>query len=101
MVLEHGAATPRARPPATTENRLLKCRDIPERASELLEGDLPWRDRLGMRLHLAVCSMCRAYLDQLRKTRTLLARGSLPPLDRGAEDELIARITGGRDQGAA
>ena len=43
-----------------------------------------------------MCSMCRAYLDQLRKTRGLLARGRMAPLDQAEEDALIARMTGGK-----
>ncbi len=72
---------------------MLRCRDVTERASELLDGDLPLRERLALRLHLAMCSMCRAYLDQLRRTRALLARGQMAPLDQAEEDALIARMT--------
>ena len=78
---------------------VLRCRDVTERASDLLEGALPLRLRLALRLHLALCSMCRAYLDQWRKTRGLLGRGRLAPLDSAEEDALIARMTGGRGEG--
>jgi anti-sigma factor RsiW len=77
---------------------MLRCRDVTERASDLLDGSLPLRARLALRFHLAICSMCRTYLDQLRKTRALLARGRLDPPDRETEEALIARITGGRRQ---
>lgn len=73
---------------------MLRCRDVTERASELLDGSLPLRARLALRLHLAICSMCRNYIDQLRKTRALLASRPLDPPDRSAEDAMIARITG-------
>lgn len=75
------------------ETSLLKCRDVTEQATALLEGGMSLRGRLALRLHLAFCSMCRAYLDQLRKTRTLLQSRTLQPLDRAAEDALLARIT--------
>jgi len=77
---------------------VLRCRDVPERASELLDGSLPLRARLALRLHLAMCSMCRRYLDQMRKTRALLARGRLDPPDSETEEALIARITAGQRQ---
>jgi anti-sigma factor RsiW len=77
---------------------VLRCRDVPERASGLLDGSLPLRARLALRLHLAMCSMCRTYLDQMRKTRALLARGRLDPPDRETEEALIARITAGQRQ---
>jgi anti-sigma factor RsiW len=81
------------------EKRVLRCRDVPERASDLLDGSLPLRTRLALRLHLAMCSMCRAYMDQMRKTRALLARHPLDPPDRATEDAMIARITGAPDRG--
>ena len=73
---------------------MLRCRDLTERASELLDGDLPLRGRLALRFHLALCGMCRRYMDQLRKTRGLLGRGQLAALDKAEEDALIARMTG-------
>ena len=52
-------------------------------------------DGMRLRLHLALCSMCRTYMDQMRKTRALVARRPLAPPDQAAEDALIARITAG------
>ena len=78
---------------------MLRCRDITERASDLLEGQLPLGSRLAVRFHLAICSMCRAYLDQLRKTRALLGRSRFSPLERAEEDALIARIIGSKGAG--
>ena len=72
---------------------MLRCRDVTERASDLLEGELPLRARLGLRLHLAMCGMCRRYMDQMRKTRALLARRPLAPPDAAAEAALLARIS--------
>ncbi len=73
---------------------MLRCRDVTDRASDLMEGDLTLRARLALRVHLAFCSMCRAYLDQLHKTRDLLRSRSFDPPDRTSEDALIARMTG-------
>ena len=74
---------------------MLRCRDLTEDASRLMEGDLPLPRRLRLRLDLALCSMCRTYMDQMRKTRALVARRPLAPPDQAAEDALIARITAG------
>jgi hypothetical protein len=38
--------------------------------------------------------MCRTYMDQMRKTRALVARRLLAPPSRAEEDALIARMTG-------
>jgi len=80
--------------PESGETGVLRCRDVPDLATALMEGGLPLRTRLGLRVHLAMCSMCRAYLDQLRKTRALLARRPLAPPSAAEEEALLARITG-------
>ena len=56
---------------------MLTCRDVTELATEYQEGALPIRQRLGMRLHILVCSACRRYLAQLRTVAAALCR--LPP----------------------
>src|ERR1700722_4095206 len=57
---------------------MLKCRDVSELATDYMERALPWRQRLAVRLHLFLCDMCRAYIDQLRKTTALLRGRTLP-----------------------
>jgi len=73
---------------------VLSCRDVTERANALLDNDVSWSERMALRLHLAMCSMCRAYLDQLHKTRALLGRRTLGPPDSVTEDAVIALVTG-------
>jgi anti-sigma factor RsiW len=75
---------------------LLTCRDVTEHATGFMEGDLPVRARLAVRLHLAVCRMCRAYMEQLHRTRGFLQGRALaaPPPD--VEAQIVARA---RQQG--
>ncbi len=68
---------------------MLRCRDIPDLATDYLEGSQPWFRRAGMMFHLAYCSACRAYMDQLAKTRRLLANGRLPAPDPETERRLV------------
>jgi hypothetical protein len=70
---------------------MLKCRDVSELATDYMEHALPWRLSLGVRLHLFLCGMCRAYLDQLRKTASLLRGRPLPLASPVLADELAAR----------
>ncbi|MEX2660682.1 MAG: zf-HC2 domain-containing protein [Vicinamibacterales bacterium] len=57
---------------------MLNCKEITQRASDFLDGTLPWRDRLEVRLHLMMCRFCREYLRQMnlvvRTLRRLPAR---------------------------
>jgi hypothetical protein len=58
---------------------VLKCREVSELATDYMEHALPVRQWLGVRFHLFLCDMCRAYIDQLRKTAALLHGRPLPP----------------------
>jgi anti-sigma factor RsiW len=71
----------------TTQN--LVCREFVELITEYLEGTLPTEERARFDAHLAQCSDCRTYLEQMRQTlRTLgrLTEESMPP---HARDELL------------
>ena len=69
---------------------MVKCRDVTEMATDYMERALPLPARLSMRFHLLICSMCRAYLDQLHKTSRLLRGQSLPAPDEATVSRLIA-----------
>ncbi len=51
---------------------MLTCRDVTERVTDYLERDLSWWGRLQVRLHLAMCAVCRRYVGQMRTTTELL-----------------------------
>lgn len=44
----------------------LSCKEVSELVSRSLDEPLPWRQRLGVRLHHAYCRMCRRYAVQIR-----------------------------------
>lgn len=46
----------------------MTCRDATELIAEYIEGHLPFRRRLSLGLHMALCRYCRNYLDSYRKT---------------------------------
>ena len=70
--------------------QVLSCRDVSELATDYQEGMLTSRMQLAVRVHLFLCRMCRNYLDQLRKTRGLLAGRGMD----GPTPELEAQILG-------
>ena len=51
--------------------RMLRCRDVARRASALIDGDLSSWDAFQMRMHLAICRGCSAFVAQMRVTATL------------------------------
>ena len=70
---------------------MLTCRDVTEHATDYMEGALPPRAWLAVRLHLFVCRMCRVYVDQLRRTARLLRGCRLPPPLPEVEARIVAR----------
>ena len=45
----------------------MTCRDALEFLADYLDGNLPLRRRLSLKLHLSLCSHCRDYLDNYKK----------------------------------
>lgn len=60
----------------------LTCRELVELVAAYLEGALPAAERRRFEAHLAGCSACRTYVEQLRRTigalRTL-SEVTIPP----------------------
>ena len=44
---------------------MLKCKDVAGKASDYHDGSLPLSERLGMKLHLFMCSHCRRFMRHL------------------------------------
>ena len=53
---------------------MLSCKNVADRASALIDGELSTWDALQMRLHLAMCKGCRRFVDQIRVTNHLTAK---------------------------
>jgi anti-sigma factor RsiW len=73
---------------------MITCKDVSERASDLIDGELnPWQT-IQMRLHLAMCRGCERFVGQMRTTRDLTestsASGSAAP--EGGDDAEIDTI---------
>jgi hypothetical protein len=48
---------------------MLRCREISELVSQSMERDLPWRRRMQVWIHLAMCRLCAGFARQLRLLR--------------------------------
>jgi hypothetical protein len=66
---------------------MLKCREVPAEAELLLAGDLGWRRRMALRMHLFLCVHCRRYVRQLR-----LLLSSVPFMHGPASDEEVKKV---------
>ncbi len=67
---------------------MLTCRELVRTlASDYLDDQLNWRQRIGVRLHLLICDHCRRFVRQLTLVRGVLSRRPEPP---PAETEVTA-----------
>lgn len=73
---------------------MLSCKDVADRASALIDGELSTWDALQIRLHLAMCKGCGRFIEQMRLTDQLTAEVADPgePLQHEVEDGRFAEI---------
>lgn len=60
----------------------MECREVVERASDLIDGDLSWMQALRLRVHMLACRDCAPFMRQLRITDELIRAASC--LDEGS-----------------
>jgi len=60
---------------------MLTCKEISKLISESLDRELPLRERIGVKFHLMMCSLCRTYNRQMHALRSTIHRSSdaVPP----------------------
>lgn len=73
---------------------MLSCKDVADRASALIDGELSTWDALQIRLHLAMCKGCGRFIEQMRLTDQLTAEVADPGerLQHEADDGRFAEI---------
>lgn len=68
---------------------MLSCKDLSAKASDYLDGELPLRTRMQIRLHAFFCEDCRRYLHQLRLAVGALALSNRTDDDDRADDRIL------------
>ncbi|MBE0414544.1 zf-HC2 domain-containing protein [Yoonia sp.] len=73
---------------------MLSCKDVADRASALIDGELSVWDTLQIRLHLAMCKGCSRFIAQMRATDQLTAQvaGVQESLQHEADDGRLTEI---------
>ncbi|WP_339081956.1 zf-HC2 domain-containing protein [Pseudomonas sp. TMP9] len=69
---------------------MLSCKELVARASEVLDGQLGLRQRMSVRMHLAMCQHCRRFIRQMRLSQAVLR--TLPPGQSAELDALADKL---------
>lgn len=75
---------------------MLNCREMSELGFEIIEGDLSFRARLAVLMHLRMCSRCTLYIKQLKLTSKVLQQ--LPFTDETVDSQVILKKLQAPDQ---
>ena len=67
----------------------LPCQELVELVTDYLENRLPDGTRARFEAHLAQCSGCRAYLEQMRQAIRTLGRIPTESIEPEARDRLL------------
>lgn len=75
------------------------CEEVSRLASRAMDEDLPWRARLGFRVHLMACIWCRRNAGQLETMRDLVRcaghadSGDEPRLSSAARERITLALS--------
>jgi anti-sigma factor RsiW len=72
----------------------LACQELVELITDYVEGKLPSAQRARFELHLAACTSCRLYLEQMRQTIGALGRLPLEAITAEAQQALVSAFRG-------
>lgn len=74
---------------------MLTCMQLVERSSDFLDARLSLRERLSVRLHLALCVNCRRFIRQMKVSQAVLRQ--LPDAAIPELDALLAKLAQAQD----
>jgi anti-sigma factor RsiW len=78
----------------------ITCRELVRIITDYLEDALAPNDRERFDAHLAACSGCRAYLEQMRAVISLTGRLAEEDIAPPAREPLLAAFRGWRERSA-
>lgn len=67
---------------------MLTCKEASELVSQSYERRLSWAERLGLRLHLAICAACAQFARQMRFLRAAVRAFGTTGTELGATERL-------------
>lgn len=56
---------------------MLNCKQMSEMGSIIIDGQVPWRSKMSVMMHLSMCKRCSRYMQQLKLTSEVLQQSRL------------------------
>ncbi|MGB0952534.1 MAG: zf-HC2 domain-containing protein [Planctomycetota bacterium] len=78
----------------TSKDLLTRCETLYGALDDLIDGDMPFLDRMVAKSHLMMCGPCRAYLKQYEQVREIT--GKVTPCDLPPDFEAVMERVVGR-----
>ena len=75
--------------PAGTYEHNYTCQEIVELVTDFVDGALPQHETTLFEVHLAFCTGCRTFVEQIRSTSALAARLTDDELPAHVREELL------------
>lgn len=72
---------------------MLSCRETARLLSESTDRLLPFRRRMGLRLHLMMCYLCRRYVRQVRAIEQVVLRLSAETGENGEDPAGLGELS--------
>lgn len=66
------------------------CKEVSRLISESMETRLPLRKRIGLRMHLGMCRLCRGFARQLRVIQAAAKQHGASEDDTGLTDAMLS-----------
>lgn len=74
---------------------MLSCKGLVALSSDLLDGELTWKQRIAVRTHLAMCVHCRRFIRQLRVSQRVIRH---LPVEQAPELEALLKAMQAQQQ---
>ncbi len=77
---------------------MLSCKEVAERASALVDGEVSAWEAMQLKVHMAMCKGCGRFVDQIRTTDELTAAAAADDMSSEADDDRISAILAQLDE---
>lgn len=71
---------------------MMSCKEVAERASALVDGEVSAWEAMQLKVHLAMCKGCGRFVDQIRTTDELVDAAASDDMMSEADDSRINAI---------